>query len=291
MKKNVFLQSRRYRFGGLLISKDEIKLDPAKVEALNHAGPPENKEDVMSFLRMIQSLSNFIPNLSQKTFNLRQLTKKHVHFRWKNCHQLEFDNLRNALHKNILLMLFQPQQPTLLYVDAHITGLSATLIQGTTIANAKPVAFSSTVKTLMESCYLQLNLEAQAIDFGLRCFSQYLTGGPPLIIITDHKPLVAIFSNNHQGSIIWRQGSSNPSSYLSSHAMPFYHLPHEICKEAGEFEKTVCFLQYDPYIEAISVSKIIKETKAGKLLSKLIHHIKNIYPEVSIQFNIISENI
>ena len=68
-------------------------------------------------------------SFTQKTFNLRQLTEKHTHFQWKKCHQLEFDNLRHALRKNTLLTFFQLQQPTFLYVDAHIISLSATLLQ------------------------------------------------------------------------------------------------------------------------------------------------------------------
>ena len=40
-------------FWGLLITKDGVKPDPEKVEALNHTGPPETKEDAMSFLSMI----------------------------------------------------------------------------------------------------------------------------------------------------------------------------------------------------------------------------------------------
>lgn len=75
-----------------------------------------------------------------------ELTKKNVYFCWKKCHQLEFDDLRNALHNNTLLTFFQQQQqqqPRFLYVDVHKTGLSATLLQGNTIANGKPVAFSS----------------------------------------------------------------------------------------------------------------------------------------------------
>ena len=62
-EKCIFMK-QEILFWGLLISKDGVKLDPAKVE------------DVMPFLCMIQSLSESIPNLSQKTFNLRQLTKK-----------------------------------------------------------------------------------------------------------------------------------------------------------------------------------------------------------------------
>ena len=99
----------------------------------------------------------------------------------------------------MLLTFFQPQQPTFMYADAHINGLSATLLQGTTIARGKPFAFYSRATVLVESCYPQLDLEALAIDFRLRCFHQYLVGELLIIIITDHKPIAVTFSNTCQG--------------------------------------------------------------------------------------------
>ena len=111
-------------------------------------------------------------------------------------------NLRNAFHKNMQLTFFQPQQPTFLYVDAHINGLSVTLLQGTTtIATAKQIAFYSRATMIAVSCCSQLDLEALAIDLGLLHFHEYLIGGLPATIITDHKSIVVIFSNNCQGLI------------------------------------------------------------------------------------------
>ena len=54
------------------------------------------------------------------------------------------------------------------YIDAHMTVLSATLLQVTTIANAKLVEFSSRATMSVKSCYPQLDLKTQAIGFGLR---------------------------------------------------------------------------------------------------------------------------
>ena len=53
----------------------------------------------------------------------------------------------------------------------------------------------------MEARYPQLDLEALAIDFGLRRFRFYIVGGPSTTIITDHKPLESIFKNIRKGSI------------------------------------------------------------------------------------------
>ena len=63
-------------FWGLLLNHEGIKPEPSKAEALRHASPPQNKEEIMSFLCMIQSQSNFIPNLSCCTAHLRDLNKK-----------------------------------------------------------------------------------------------------------------------------------------------------------------------------------------------------------------------
>ena len=71
---------------GLIISDKGITPDPSKVTALQQATPPTDKSEVLSFLCMIQSNKDFIPNLASKTVNLRQLTKKHQRFRWtKEC--------------------------------------------------------------------------------------------------------------------------------------------------------------------------------------------------------------
>ena len=42
--------------------------------------------------------------------------------------------------------------------------------------------------------YQQLDLEAMAIDFALREFTIYPAGAPDITIITDHKPVCAIFN-------------------------------------------------------------------------------------------------
>ena len=55
-------------------------------------------------------------------------------------------------------------------------------------------------------------------------------------------------------NVVWRQGSLNPSDYLSCQATPLRHLPCEVHKETSEFKNTVWFLQYVPYTEVVSMS-------------------------------------
>ena len=142
---------------------------------------------------MVRANADFIPNLAHMTANMRELTKKDVKFMWTEIHNNEFNNVKKAFNNSVLLRHYDITKTTFVIVDAHISGLSAVLAQGETMDSAKPVALASRSTTPVEQKYDQLSLEALAIDFGLRRFNHYLVGAPKIIVITDHKPLEAIW--------------------------------------------------------------------------------------------------
>jgi len=75
---------------------------------------------------------------------------------------------------------------TFLFTDAHITGLGAILAQGENVNSAKPIVFASRTTSSAEKRYPQIDLEATAVDFGLRRFRNYLVGAPETVhVITD----------------------------------------------------------------------------------------------------------
>ena len=277
---------------GMIISKDGISPDPEKVRDIKKLTAPTTKDEVKSFMCFIQSNKDFIPRIANKTTNMRQLLKKHTHFRWTNECQQEFEALKQDLREDILMQHFDPSLDTYIYVDAHKTGLSAVLKQGDE-ENSRPVAVASRATTDTETRYPQLDLEALAIDFALRRFRFHIAGGPQVKIITDHKPLEAIFSNKRTGSIRterirlrhqdlnyvvkWEKGEDNCADYLSRHATPLKHIPSEQLEEADEMEKTVWLLQFGPYVESVSVGNIIRATKEDPILTKLASSIRKGY--------------
>ena len=178
-----------------------VRPDPAKVEALDYITPPKNKEELISFLCMMQSNSDFIPNFAKESGTLRELMKKNVHFKRDNEHQNCFERLITTFQKDTLMRYYDMKKPIFIFTDAHISGLGAILAQGSTISDAKPVALASRTTNSAENKYPQLDLEAMAIDFALRRFRIYLAGAPHITIVTDHKPLCAIFNGKKPGSI------------------------------------------------------------------------------------------
>ena len=65
------------------ITKDGIKRDESKIEAILNLPSPQNKKDVERLLGMVTYLSKFIPNMSTLTEPLRVLLKQEVHWHWE----------------------------------------------------------------------------------------------------------------------------------------------------------------------------------------------------------------
>ncbi len=54
-------------FWGVIYGEHGVNPDPSKVEALAFLTAPSNKEELISFLCMMQSNSDFIPNFAQRS--------------------------------------------------------------------------------------------------------------------------------------------------------------------------------------------------------------------------------
>ena len=278
--------SNEIRFWGMIVGQDGVSPDPAKVEALNHVSPPRNKEELNSFLCMMQSNSDFIAEFSKKATKLRELAKKAVKFRWEVEHQACFEKLLQAFKKETLLRYFDANLQSFIFVDAHITGLGAILAQGSSLEDAKPVAVASRCTNKSEKHYPQIDLEGMSVDFGLRRFREYLVGSPLVVhVVTDHKPLVPIFNDKRKGSVRtqriklrhqdipysleYRKGKLNQSDYLTRHAKPLSKLPVKEQKEPEELNNLLYALHSTPVIDHIGLAEIASATASDKVLQKV----------------------
>ena len=282
-------------FWGMIFSADGVKPDPKKVEVLDHLTPPHNKEDLISFLCMMQSNSDFIPEFSAKASKLRELTKKNVRFTWTDEHETCFYDLLNSFKSDALLQYFDVRKKTFIIVDGHKTGVGATLAQGDSVEVARPVAVASRTTNSAEKRYPQIDLEALSVDFALRRFRKYLVGSPNMItVVTDHKPLVPILSGKRSGSIrtqsikvshqdipyevVYQKGRSNQSDYLSRRAMNIELMPATQQAEADEQSNLLYMLHSTPIMDRIGLSTIATETDKDKTLVEIRNFInKNQY--------------
>lgn len=74
-----------------------MKPDKSKIEAIQQTKPAQITKELSRFLAMITYRSRFIPNLSNLTYNLRQLLKKQSRWCWTELHEKEFNDLKEIL--------------------------------------------------------------------------------------------------------------------------------------------------------------------------------------------------
>ena len=87
---------------GHKLTCDGIKPHETKVEAIKKMPVPEDTKALARFLGLVTYLSKFIPNLAEKTVNLRNLNKKGVVFNWENVHNKEFENIKEIISNDVV---------------------------------------------------------------------------------------------------------------------------------------------------------------------------------------------
>jgi hypothetical protein len=282
---------REISFWGMIFCAEGTKPDPEKVEALEYISPPTNKEELISFLCMMQSNSDFISNFSKKSAPLREITKRGIHFRWQDKHQKCFEELVKEFRKDTLMRYFDMAKPIYIFTDAHITGLGAMLAQGDDAKSAKPVAFASRTTNKAESNYPQIDLEAMGLDFGLRRFRNYLVGAHSVKLVTDHKPLLPIFNGNRKGSIrsekikmrhqdincevVFQKRKINRTDFISRRGKPLDKVPVKEQDELNDLNNLLYLLHTTPVLDHISLAVISTETRKDETLKQLTAIIKS----------------
>ena len=145
---------------------------------------------------MVNHLSKFSPNLSEKTKPLRELLNKKNQWMWGEPQEAAFREIQTALTSSPVLALFDPKSETVVSADASSHGLGAVLLQKQSSGELKPISKISRSLTATEQRYAQIEKEELAFTWTCKRFSDYLLG-LTFHIYTDHKPLVPLFSSKN----------------------------------------------------------------------------------------------
>lgn len=181
------VKQQRIEYFGRIITPQGIQPCPKKVRAIVKMQRPVDKQELQSLLGLVNFMSNFIPNLTQKTHMMRGLLKKGVSFVWTSDMQKELDSIKGAISTTTQLVHYDSNKPIVIETDASLKGLGAVLLQ-----NGKPVRFLSKSLTKTEMGYANIERELLAVLFACEKLHNY-TFGRSVTIHTDHKPLVNIF--------------------------------------------------------------------------------------------------
>ena len=224
-------------FLGYNITSNGIRPTSKLYNAILYAPIPDNKNTLQSFLGLLNFYHTFLPMKADVIEPLHELLRKNTKWSWTNVHQKSFDAVKQLLTSNKLLICFDSTKEIILTVDASPIGVGAVLAHRMPDGKELPVAFHSKALTSAEKNYSQLDREALAIITGVKKFHHFLYGHK-FTIITDHKPLLGIFSSNKPIPDIISPRMLRWSIILSAYNYELIHRPGKLISHADALSRS-----------------------------------------------------
>jgi hypothetical protein len=194
---------RETKYLGLIVSTNGLKMDPAKVTAIEEWQQPQNIKDVQSFLGFANYYRQFIHKYSKVAAPLTDMTKglnkgvvkgTGLIFEWTPEAQAAFEELKAAFVKEPILKHFDMELPTLVETDANDNVCAAVVSQQHNHpVTGKPVwmptSYFSKKMNPAERNYDIYDKELLAIVKTLKEFRAELMSVENMLVLTDHKNL------------------------------------------------------------------------------------------------------
>ena len=104
MKFGISLNPKKSHFAleegkllGHIISKDGIRIDPGRVDAIRQISLPRNKKEVQSFIGKVNFLRRFIIDCAEKMRNITEMLRKGNEIKWTTEANKSFEDIKIAL--------------------------------------------------------------------------------------------------------------------------------------------------------------------------------------------------
>ena len=195
-----FVINRKVKFAGFIFEGTKVRPDPERLKGIDSFASPKDRTELKSFLGAVNQLSIFVPDLTYLTSYNNKLLKKEASWIWTPDHEAAFRAVKKAIKAKMELSLFDRSAETRLLCDASkLKGLGFALIQvkrkeRNHQQDTRLIQCGSRSLSPAEKNYAIIELEALAISFGLKKCCHYLAGNPRFQVVTDHRPLLGIWT-------------------------------------------------------------------------------------------------
>ena len=158
-KSEFFLEE--IHFLGHIVSKDGVKMDPAKIEAIV-SWPDLKTVHVRSFLGLCSYYRRFVRHFAEIASSLHVREKKHIKWQWIDKEKLAFRCLKEKMTTDPVLILLDLSKSFVVQCDACGNSIGAVLMQ-----NGRVVAYESRVLSDTERTYQVYEKELLAVIHAL----------------------------------------------------------------------------------------------------------------------------
>ena len=169
----------------------------SKVETIKKAPYPENLGQLISFLGAVNYYGKFIKNMSSIAEPLNRLRGKGIKWKFGQVEKRSFDQLKDALSSDAVLVQYDPNLPIKIDTDASKGGLGAVISHIMPDGSERPIEYASRSLNKAEKNYGQIEKEALSLVWGVKKFHRYVYGRS-FQLVTDHKPLLFLLGEHKQ---------------------------------------------------------------------------------------------
>jgi hypothetical protein len=209
-KSKCYFNLPEVNYLGHIVGREGVKVDPAKIKAVEKWPRPETVTQVRSFLGFVNYFRRFIDKYADTAKPLNDLLhgarKKHAKVVWNPACQKAFDTLKRSLVSAPVLAVPDFSKPFEVEADASDWCLGAVLMQ-----DGHPIAYESRTFIPAERNYPVGERELCAVVHALKIWRCYLWGNR-FTIKSDHEPLKYLQS---KGTLSPRQ--ARWSEFLSAY--------------------------------------------------------------------------
>lgn len=189
------------KFLGHTVDKNGIRPLDGNIKAIREMAIPKTVKGVRSFLGTVNFYGKFIPGIAEKRKPLNDLLKKNVKFNWTPECQKAFEELKNFLTSDSLLVRPNYKDTFVLTTDASEYAIGAVLSNEKSID--RPIAYASRGLIGAERKYHTIEKELLAIVWAVNYFRHYIYN-QRFIVYTDHRPLISIWHLKETSSVLTR---------------------------------------------------------------------------------------
>jgi hypothetical protein len=159
---------------GHIISKDGVKLDPERVEAISKVPLPASKKSLQSFLGQTNFVHRFIPNYAEIMKPIYKLLKKDVKFEWNNESKRAFECIKTAICEAPVLISPDYNKDFHIFSFASKDTIVGVLLQKNDQGHEQPIAYMSRALQNSELKYPMFEKQAYALVKSLKHFRVFI---------------------------------------------------------------------------------------------------------------------
>jgi len=173
---------------GMIICKNQIKMDPAKLEEIRNWPTPTTVKQIWSFLGFRNFYRKFIRHYADIAWPLNDLTKKDLIWNWTDACQEAFEKLKEEFQKAPVLLMPDSTKLFIIESDASKFATGAVIWQKDMNGDYHSCGYISHSFGATQQNYEIYDQELMGIVCTLETWQHYLQWSPfPTVILSDHK--------------------------------------------------------------------------------------------------------